>query len=95
MLKVREVITLKGWLENSGWSYETDYEDHIIEIPEDDVSNAEYEWDWVEPGQPNGEEDTQIVVKWYPEDCGDPDDAEPIAIFSKWMSEIWEEENAE
>ena len=94
-MKVREVITLKGWVEGSGWSYESDYEDHIIEIPGDDVSKAEYEQDWWEASQPNGEEDTKIVVKWYPEDCGDPDDAEPIATFYKWESEIWNEEHAE
>lgn len=90
-MKVREVITMKGWVENSGWSYESDYEDHIIEITEDDVCDFGYGWDWVGAVRPREGEDTQIVVKWYPEDCGDPDDAEPIAIFSKWFSEIWEE----
>ena len=39
-MKVREIITLKGWVENSGWSYESDYEDHIIEITEDDVCDV-------------------------------------------------------
>jgi hypothetical protein len=31
LLKVREVITLKGWVEGSGWSYEQNYGDKIKE----------------------------------------------------------------
>lgn len=87
-MRVREVITFKGWVEGSGWSYESDYEERIIEIPGDKVGDFVYDWDWVEPSYLRKNEDTKIVVKWYLEDCEDIDDAEPIAVFSKWLSEI-------
>ena len=91
LLKVREVITLKGWVDGSGWSYNQVYSDKIIEIT--DVPTAEeYDWSWYETPEDNPEDrggDTLIVVDLYDVDADISD--EPLAHFEKWASEIWKE----
>jgi hypothetical protein len=90
-MKVREVITLKGWVEGSGWSYSQVYSDEVIDIVESDLK--EIDWDWYDTdidNPPSEEEDTLIVVDLYAEDADISED-EPLASFKKWDSEIWAE----
>ena len=93
LFKVREVITLKGWVEGSGWSYNQCYGDEIIEIVKDDLQSID--WDWYEIDSeypPTEDEDTKIIVDLYGIDA-DIDEDEPLASYSKWASEIWAERN--
>jgi len=92
-MKAREVITLKGWVEGSGWSYNQCYSDEIIEIAKDDLKSID--WDWYEIDSeypPTEDEDTKIIVDLYGIDA-DIDEDEPLASYSKWASEIWAERN--
>ena len=93
LLKVREVITLNGWVGGSGWSYSQCYGDSIIETTGvDDI-----DWDWWETdadNPPNEGYDTKIIVDLYAEDADISKD-EPLASYSKWASEIWKERHQE
>ena len=63
LLKVREVITLKGWVDGSGWSYNQVYSDKIIDITEGDLDAID--WDWYETDSnnpPTEGYDTKIIV---------------------------------
>jgi len=91
LIKVREVITLKGWVEGSGWSYGQVYSDEVIDIAEGDLK--EIDWDWYEidsDNPPTEDEDTKIIVDLYAEDA-DIDEDKPLASHTKWASEIWAE----
>lgn len=90
LLKVREVITLKGW-NGSGWSYNQVYSDEIVNIVESDLK--EIDWDWYETdaeNPPEDGEDTKIIVDLYAADA-DIDEDEPLASHEKWASELYKE----
>jgi hypothetical protein len=92
-LLVREVITLKGWVDGSGWSYSQVYSDKIIDITEGDLK--EIDWDWYDTDSdnpPSKGTDTQIIVDFYAEDADIGEDT-PLASHTKWASEIWAERN--
>ncbi len=96
MLKVREVITLKGWVDGSGWSYTQTYSDNIVDVHDVPMTAEEYDWSWWETdidNPPSEEEDTLIVVGLYAEDADISDG--PLARYSKWVSEIWKERHQE
>lgn len=89
LIKVREVITLKGWQDGSGWSYNQCYSDSIIQV----TGTDSMDWDWYETDEdyPMADgEDIEITVDFYAEDA-DIDDDKPLASYSKWASEIWNE----
>ena len=91
VIKVRQIITLKHWVNGSGWSYEEDYGNEIIEIQESDLNSIDWDWwETYEENPPSEETDTQIIVDFYAEDADIGED-EPIATHSKWASEIWRE----
>ena len=97
LLKVREVITLKGWVNGSGWSYEQCYSDRIIEVTDSELQTMEMDWGWWETDSdnpPTEDEDTKIIVDLYAVDADISED-EPLASFEKWESEIWTERHAE
>lgn len=76
-MEAREVITLKGWVDGSGWSYEQTYSDKVVKISDPNS----IDWDWWESSNKEGE-DTMIVVELYSLD------GELIARHEKWASEI-------
>lgn len=91
LLKVREVITLKGWVDGSGWSYNQVYSDKVIDITEGDLKSID--WDWYETDAENpleDGEDTKIIVDLYAADA-DIDEDKPLASHRKWASEIYNE----
>ena len=88
-LKVREVITLKGWVDGSGWSYSQVYSDQVIDITEEALKSID--WDWWEIDNPPSEgEDTQIVVELFAADADIAVD-KPLATHEKWASDIYKE----
>jgi hypothetical protein len=90
-MKVREVITLKGWVEGSGWSYSQVYSDEVIEIDSAEINNMDWVWWEIDSDNPPTEdEDTKIIVEFYDEDA-EPGYDEPIAKISKWASELYKE----
>ena len=95
LLKVREVITLKGWVEGSGWSYEQCYGDKIIEVTDSELQTTEMDWSWWETdidNPPSEDEDTKITVDLYAVDANIYED-KPLASHTIWASEIWAERN--
>ncbi len=95
LLKGREVITLKGWVEGSGWSYNQVYSDQMIDITESDLKEIDWDWYEIDSNNPPTEGyDTKIIVALYAEDADISED-EPLASFEKWDSEIWTERHAE
>jgi hypothetical protein len=93
-MKVREVITLKGWVKGSGWSYNQVYSDQMIDITESDLK--EIDWDWYEidiNNPPTEDEDTKIIVKLYAEGA-DINEDKPLASHTIWASEIWAKRNS-
>lgn len=87
-IKVREIITVKGWKDGSGWSYESDYSDKIVEIPSSDLTpDSDMDWSWWEPSDKPDGEDVEITVKYYDLDA-DPCTDDPIAEWSTWESEL-------
>jgi len=96
LLRVREVITLNGWVDGSGWSYSQVFSDKIIDITEDDLK--EIDWDWWEidaDNPPSEERDTQIIVAFYYIEDADIDEYTLLTIHTKWASEIWAERKNE
>lgn len=87
--KVREIIEISGWQEREGIRYTETYEDRIIEIDTDFLTpESEYDWSWWEPEELPESEDLILVVRYYQADCDLFDDAEPIASFEVWQSEL-------
>lgn len=86
MTKVREIITLSGWVDGSGWSYTQTYSDQIIDVAKVDP-RAEMDWGWWEAGRPIAGQDTQIAVSYYAIDA-DPTCDNPLASWSIWESEL-------
>lgn len=96
MKKVREVISLRGWVDGSGWSYTETYSDDIVDVADVPMKAEEYDWSWYETPEEDPDDngvDTKIIVEFYDEDA-EPGYDEPIVTFSKWESELWEERNA-
>jgi hypothetical protein len=95
LIKVRQIITLKGWVDGRGWSYRQCYGDEIVDIVESDLKSMD--WDWWETDADNPPEDggdTKIIVDLYAVDA-DIDEDKPLASYSKWASEIWKERHQE
>lgn len=91
-MKVREVITIAGWVDGSGWTYNQCTSDSVVEIG--DSIPEEMVWDWYEIDADyvqNESEDTQITVKYYAPDADLDDDVKPLATYSIWESELIEE----
>lgn len=88
MAKVREIITISGWKDGSGYSYTTDYSDQVIDVKDEWLQGgAEMDWSWWEPDEPTEGEDLEITVKYYAPDA-DYATATPIAEYSIWESEL-------
>ena len=90
-MRAREIITLRGWINGSGWSYSQCYGDQVIDITEEAIKSVN--WDWWETDAdtpPTEGEDTLIVVDLYAEDADISEDA-PLASHERWASEIWAE----
>lgn len=87
-MKVREIVTIKGWVNSSGWSYSQTYSDKIVEVP-DDFTEGEMDWSWWDVSDPVEGEDIEITVAYYREDY-DPmfDSGEPLVSWSIWESEL-------
>lgn len=87
-MKVKKIIEIAKWVDNSGWSYQTTYSNKVIDIPkipgEDD-----FDWNFWEPEEMTDGEDLKITVKFYRPDY-DPmfDNDEPLATYKTWQSEI-------
>jgi len=83
----QEVITIKGWVDGSGWSYEQVHNRQTVdEIPESlSVSDV-----WSADEKAVGE-DTQITVSYYAID--DDDEEKPLKEFKFWESDLFEEED--
>jgi len=88
-MKVRQIITLKGWVNGSGWTYEQIYDNQVIEVDANKIEVMDWTW-WEtdEENPPSEGGDTQIVVKFYAVDA-DVDEDEPLATHKAWVSEIW------
>ena len=89
LLKVREVITLKGWAKGSGWSYSQVDMDEIVDV----VDTDEPDWDWYDPDTDTPlreSEDTQIIVEYFAVDADIIRDR-PLKRYEKWASEIYAE----
>ena len=80
-MKVREIITAAGWINGSGFSYESDIENHIVEI---DTLPTEMDWSWIEAD--DTADDIPFTVRYYAED--DDDLTTPIAEHKAWASEV-------
>lgn len=88
MTKVREIITINGWTDGSGWNYNQCYSDAIIDVdPGSLTHDADMDWSWWECNDPRDGEDVEITVSYYNLDA-DPTDDDPIAEWSTWESEI-------
>lgn len=95
-MKVRQIITLKGWVEGSGWSYwsySQVYDDQVVEIDAADINSMNWDWWETDADDPPAEdEDIKIIVDLYAEDA-DIDKDTPLASHTKWASEILAERN--
>lgn len=88
MKKVREIITIKGWVDGSGWTFSQCYSDQIINVSDDTLkSGATMDWDWWEKNELAEGEDTEITVSYYSVDA-DPTVDAPLAEWCIWESEI-------
>ena len=91
MTKVREVIEIAGWVNGSGYSYNTVYSDQIVEVLWDTAEEIKdnFDWSWWEKSENNpNADDLEITVIYYPADTEDIEDADAIAVFKIWESEI-------
>lgn len=89
LIKVREIINIKGWKDGSGWQYDQCYSDSIVDVPEEDLApDSGMDWSWWESNELAQGEDVEVTVSYYPSDCEDLYDAEPIASWSCWESEM-------
>lgn len=83
-MKVREVITIKEWVDGSGYNYEEIYSNKIIDVAGEDDVKENFDWDWWEKDSSvNGDEDLRIAVEYYR-----LSDDTMIAKFETWQSEI-------
>lgn len=88
-MKVREIITLEGWVDGSGISYSTVYDDKITTISEDAL-NSPMDWSWWDAGDKMCDgQDTHIIVRLYRTDYNPMfDNDDPIAEWDVWASEL-------
>ena len=88
-MKVREVITLAGWQNGSGWTYQDCYEDHIIDI---DSIPKSADWDWwdTDGDEPNEDGDVKITIEYFAADYD-----KPLATFSVWQNDLIAANHAE
>lgn len=94
-IEVLEVITISGWVDGSGWSYEQNYSDNTIIIRMSALSADDIDWSWWETDEDAPEnEDTYISVKYYALDA-DIDEDRPLAEWSAWASAIGENDDTE
>lgn len=96
LLKVREIITLKEWIDGSGYNCTETYSNDIVNTIDIPKTAEDYYWNWFEIPEENPEEygkDTKITIEFYALDA-EPGYDEPITSFSKWVSELWKERNA-
>lgn len=90
-MKIREVIMIQGWVDGSGWSYSQCYSDSIGEFSDDMLApGAEMDWSWWQLNSREKGRDTEITVSYYAADVEDITDAEPLAEWSIWESELRE-----
>lgn len=83
-MKVREVITIKEWVDGSGYNYEETYSDKLVDLDVEEEVQENFDWDWWEKDNPvNGNEDLRIIVEYYR-----VSDDTMIAKFEAWQSEI-------
>lgn len=83
-MKVREVITIKEWVDGSGYNYEEIYSNKLIDVAVEEEVQENFDWDWW--GKDNlvkGNEDLRIIVEYYR-----VSDNTMIAKFEAWQSEI-------
>lgn len=83
-MKVREVITIKEWVDGSGYNYEEIYSNKLIDVDGEKEVQENFSWDWW--GKDNsvkGSEDLRIIVEYYR-----VSDNTMIAKFEAWQSEI-------
>ena len=81
-----EVITLKHWVDGSGWSHEEVFDiNDVDEIPESLEVSDVWEADEIQEGG-----DTQIIVTYYADD--DEDEEHPLKEFTFWESDLFKEE---
>lgn len=94
-MKVQEIITVKGWKEGSGWTYNQTIRAETIDIPEEDIKGP-IDWDWYELNEEDTyeNEDTEVKVEFYAEDAEIGQD-EPLATHSIWASKLWEDRYGE
>ena len=95
MKQVREVVTISGWSDNTGWTYKNQVlSDQIITIYDDFAE--EMDWDWWELNDPVEGEDVAIKVSYYPADWDwyNDGDIEAIAEYEIWESAIRAEREA-
>ena len=83
-MKVREVITIKEWVDGSGSNYEETYSDKLVDVDVEEEVQENFDWDWWEKDNPvKGNEDLRIIVEYYR-----VSDDTMIAKFEAWQSEI-------
>ncbi len=83
-MKVREVITIKEWVDGSGYNYEEIYSNKLIDVAVEEEVQENFDWDWWEKDNlVKGNEDLRIIVEYYR-----VSDNTMIAKFEAWQSEI-------
>lgn len=87
-MKVRQIVTLKGWENGNGYTYSTCYEDKIIDIAPNELER-EMDWSWWDVSKNTADKDTEIIVEYFPKNY-DPleNKVDPLARWSTWESEI-------
>lgn len=90
-MEVQKIITLKGWVDGSGWSYQQEYDCETLEITEE-MLTTEPDWSWYVKDEDADGSDVEITVAYYAVNA-DPCEDRPLAIWSVWASDI--EDNTE
>lgn len=89
-IKVREIIEVAEWEEESGWNYQTKINDEIKEIDEEELTKP-IEWSWYsvkEEPEIYKKLDWKITIKYL-----EPKTWDILKKESTWESLIWEERN--
>lgn len=84
---VRAVIIENGWVDGSGWSYSTLYDNSVIEVDLPGDTEGEPDWGFLDDLKPLPEgEDIKWEVKWY--ELDDEELERSFATWETWQSEI-------
>ena len=85
-MKLRQIITLRGWQDGSGWNWTQRHADDIIML---DAIPEEMDWGWweIEEAKIDESNDTKITLQLFDE-CADVDKDEPLATYSVWESAL-------